>query len=137
MSAPRRVHAHVSWSSYVVFLVTFADKDTCPYDAGDDFDGDFVCKDVDPCPYDFNVDDESDRICSDKPVFFSQLQSLQVLRKTFPLVAPHTANCAWFGAGTALNFGLGQIKCIQATKVFKLHKMEAVHGSLVITTDIA
>ena len=39
--------------------------DTCPYDAGDDYDSDLVCGNYDSCRRDVHDDTESDLVCAD------------------------------------------------------------------------
>ena len=39
--------------------------DTCPYDAGDDYDSDLVCGNYDSCRRDVHDDTDSDLVCAD------------------------------------------------------------------------
>jgi len=110
------------------------DVDVCLHDAENDADGDMLCADSDPCPYDFR--DPVNRQCNEERLHFSQLDSLQALRKTLPATAL-TDDCLWSDARKASRFSLERVKCIRAVQVFRLHKTkETISGSLAITADM-
>ena len=77
--------------------------------------------DVDSCPHDVDNDEDSDALCSVTPVSFSRLDSLQLLRESFPLpklqVLSNNNACSWDHVDTARAFGLDKILCLQATQV--------------------
>ena len=73
-----------------------------------------VFSDADPCPYDFRA--PADGRCSEERLRFSQLDSLQALRETFPAAAL-TDDCPWPGAQNAAKFGLEIIQCVRSVQV--------------------
>ena len=120
------------------------DVDMCLHDAENDADGDMLCAgkcvlgrliqlannmlwsytcpyfiqkiatDSDPCPYDFRP--PVNRQCNEERLHFSQLDSLQALRKILPAAAL-TDDCLWSDARTASRFRLERVKCIRAVEV--------------------
>ena len=72
---------------------------------------------ADPCPNDFRPFDGK---CHEEGLHFSQLDSLQKLRKMFPSTAI-TDDCRWSDGETASAFDLVHIQCVRAVQVLPVH----------------
>ena len=110
------------------------DNDKCPHDAENDSDNDMLCADADPCPHDFR--EPVDGRCNEARLPFSQLDSLQALRKALPAATP-TEDCPWSDVEKAAQFGLESIECMRALQGFQMDIAgKTLSGSITITAGV-
>ena len=108
----RYMHVHFIWRScnvnrgWRLLATIYLDLNSFPFSA--------ITADVDPCPHNFRA--LVNGRCSEERLRFSQLDSVQALRETFPAAAL-TDDCPWSGAQTAAKFGLEIIQCVRSVQV--------------------